>query len=74
MYSTKAKGVRYMEMAEGYVTSLALDENDEVIGYRFVKLGKMLEDIRRSVTQMKHMKNMRQYGRYDGAAKYNRPA
>ena len=50
MYSTKAKGVRYMEMAEGYVTSLALDENDEVIGYRFVKLGKMLEDIRHGVT------------------------
>ena len=42
MYSTKAKGVRYMEMAEGYVLSTALDENDEVIGYKFVRLGKML--------------------------------
>ena len=40
MYSTKAKGVRYMEMAEGYVTSLALDENDEVIGYRICKTWK----------------------------------
>ena len=42
MYSTGAKGVRYMEMAEGYVTKMALDADDEVIGYKFVKVGKML--------------------------------
>ena len=36
MYATKAKGVRYLEMAEGYVTGIALDKNDEVIGYQFV--------------------------------------
>ena len=46
MFSTKDKGVRYLEMAEGYVLKLALDENNEVIGYQFVRLGKMLEDIR----------------------------
>ena len=40
MYATKEKGVRYLEMAEGYVTGIALDENDEVIGYQFVSLGK----------------------------------
>ena len=45
MFSTKLKGVRYMEMAEGYVTRMALDEEGEVIGYEFVKVGKMLEDI-----------------------------
>ena len=50
MYSTRAKGVRYMEMAEGYVLSTALDENDEVIGYKFVRLGKMLEDIRHGMS------------------------
>ena len=33
MYSTGAKGVRYMEMAEGYVTKMALDADNEVIGY-----------------------------------------
>ena len=49
MFSTGAKGVRYMEMAEGYVLKTALDENNEVIGYQFVKLGKMLEDIRHGV-------------------------
>ena len=43
MYGTVAKGVRYLEMAEGYVTRMALDDNDEVIGYEFVHLGKMME-------------------------------
>ena len=38
MYATKEKGVRYLEMAEGYVTGIALDENDEIIGYQFVSL------------------------------------
>ena len=74
MFSTKYKGVRYMEMAEGYVLSMALDENDEVIGYKFVRLGKMLEDIRHGVNPEEAFnKNVGQYGRYDGAAKYIDP-
>ena len=36
----RKKGVRYLEMAEGYVTGIALDEDNEVIGYQFVSLGK----------------------------------
>ena len=43
MFSTKAKGVRYLELAEGYVTRLALDEDDEVCGYEFVRLGVMMD-------------------------------
>ena len=74
MYSTNAKGVRFMEMAEGYVLKTALDENDEVIGYQFVKLGKMLEDIRHGVEPNEAYKNnIGQYGRFDGAAKYIDP-
>ena len=46
MYSTLAKGPRYLEMTDGYVTGLALDENDEVIGYKFVNLGKMMDFIK----------------------------
>lgn len=49
IFSTSKKGVRYMEMAEGYILSLALDSNNEVIGYKFVRVGKMLEDIRHGV-------------------------
>lgn len=40
MYGTLSKGPRYLEMAEGYVTRLGLDENDEIIGYEFVHMGK----------------------------------
>ena len=74
MFSTKLKGVRYMEMAEGYVLSMGLDEEGEVIGYKFVKLGKMLEDIRNGVEPNEAYKNnIGQYGRYDDAAKYIDP-
>lgn len=74
MYSTKAKGVRYMEMAEGYVTRMALDEDDEVIGYEFVRLGKMLEDIRHGVEPNEaYKKNTGTYGRFADAAKYVDP-
>jgi len=74
MFSTKAKGVRYLEMAEGYVIKLALDENDEVTGYQFVRLGKMLEDIRHGMTPNEaYEKNIGQYGRFDNAAKYIDP-
>ena len=70
IFSTQAKGVRYMEMAEGYITSIGLDENNEVIGYRFVRVGKMLEDIRHGKTPDEaYNANLGQYGRYDEAVK-----
>ena len=50
IFSTKEKGVRYLELTEGYINKLAVDANDEVIGYQFVKLGKMMEDIRHGKT------------------------
>ncbi len=74
MFSTRAKGVRYLEMAEGYVTKLALDEDGEVTGYQFVKLGKMLEDIRHGMEPNEaYTKNIGQYGRFDNAASYIDP-
>ena len=70
IFSTEAKGVRYMEMAEGYITSLGLDADNQVIGYQFVKVGKMLEDIRHGKTPDEAYKaNCGQYGRYDDAVK-----
>ena len=53
---------------------MALDDNDEFIGYQFVKLGKMLEDIRHGMSPDEaYKKNIGQYGRFDGAAKYVDP-
>ena len=47
MYATKEKGVRYLEMAEGYVTGIALDADNCVVGYQFVSLGKMTDFIKK---------------------------
>ena len=74
IFSTKAKGVRYLELTEGYILKTALDENNEVIGYQFVRLGKMLEAIRHGEDpKTAFEKNVGTYGRFDGAAKYIDP-
>jgi NifU-like protein involved in Fe-S cluster formation len=74
MYGTKAKGVRYLEMAEGYVTRLALDKDDTVIGYEFVHLGKAMQAIRKGTDANVAIKDATgNYGRFDEAAKYVDP-
>ena len=74
MYGTVAKGVRYLEMAEGYVTRLALDAGDEVIGYEFVHLGKMMESISKGVEPAEALKKATStYGRFDEAARTINP-
>ena len=74
MYGTLAKGPRYLEMAEGYVTKLALDEQDQIIGYQFISLGIMLDAIKKGVPADEALKNATsQYGRFDEAAKYIDP-
>ena len=70
MYGTKAKGPRYLEMAEGYVTGIALDKDDQIIGYQFVNLGKMTDFIKKgddANTAWEKAKG--QYGRVADAAK-----
>lgn len=74
MYGTLAKGVRYLEMAEGYVTRLALDDNDEVIGYEFVHLGKMMEMIHKGMDANEAMgKATASYGRFGEATRTINP-
>ena len=65
MFSTKAKGVRYLELAEGYVTRLALDEDDEVCGYEFVRLGVMMDLIKKGTDANEALKKATSnYGRF----------
>ena len=74
MYGTKAKGARYLEMTEGYVTRLALDEDSEIIGYEYVNLGKMMAAIKTGVDAGQALKDASgTYGRFDEAAKYIDP-
>ena len=70
MYGTRAKGPRYLEMAEGYVTGIALDEDNEIIGYKFVSLGKMTDFIKKGDDpNTAYEKASGQYGRVDDAVK-----
>jgi NifU-like protein involved in Fe-S cluster formation len=70
MYGTVAKGPRYLEMAEGYVRRIALDENNEIIGYEFVSLGRMMEMIAKGMDANEALqKASGKYGRVDEAVK-----
>ena len=69
-YATKVKGPRYLELAEGYITKCAVDENDTIIGYKFVHLGKMMEMIKKGIDANEALeKASGQYGRVDDAVK-----
>ncbi len=70
MFSTVDKGPRYLELTEGYVLKLGLDDNDEIIGYQFLKIGPMLEMIKKGVDANEaYQKNIGSYGRFDEAVR-----
>ena len=70
MYGTLAKGPRYLEMAEGYVTGIALDADNEIIGYQFVSLGKLTDFIKKGDDPNTAWEKAKgQYGRVDDAVK-----
>ena len=69
-YATKVKGPRYLELAEGYITKCAVDENDTIIGYKFVHLGKMMDMIKKGMDANEALeKASGQNGRVDDAVK-----
>ncbi len=69
-YATSAKGPRYLELAEGYITKIAVDEEGAIIGYKFVHLGKMMDMIKKGMSADEALaKASGQYGRVDDAAK-----
>ena len=70
----KAKGPRYLEMAEGYVTRIALDKDDLITGYEFINLGKMMDFIKKGDDANEALKKAKgSYGRFADAAKYIDP-
>ena len=74
MFATKAKGPRYLEMAEGYCTRVALNKDDEIIGYEFVNLGKMMESVKKGMDANEALEGAKShYGQWDSAAKYIDP-
>ena len=77
IYGTEAKGVRYLELTEGYITKMALDKDDQVIGYEYIKLGVMLDKIKAGMSADEALKSATgHYGRFtkeEGACKFIDP-
>jgi NifU-like protein involved in Fe-S cluster formation len=74
VFSTLQKGPRLLQMAEGYVLDMAVNEEKEVTGYRFVHLGKMMDRIRKGESPDEAFKACTgTYGQYEDAADYIDP-
>ncbi len=71
IFSTKEKGPRYMELAEGYITRIGLDEEGNIIGYEYVNLGKLMEALKKPEIDKEAAiaAACGKYGRFDEAAK-----
>ena len=69
-YGTLKKGPRYLELTEGYITAIALDEEDQIIGYKYVNFGKMMDFIKAGDdTDTAFKKASGQYGRVADAVR-----
>ena len=73
-YGTLDKGPRYLELTDGYITELGLDENDEIIGYKYVNFGKMMDFIKAGDDAATALsKASGQYGRVADAVRFIDP-
>jgi NifU-like protein involved in Fe-S cluster formation len=69
-YGSVAKGPRYLEVTEGYITRIGLDEEDRIIGYEYVNFGRMMDLIKDDVPPADALKTAGGvYGRFREAAK-----
>ena len=74
VYSNEKIGPRYLNLTEGYITKLALDSNNEIIGYEYVNLSNLMQMLEDGVSYViAKQKSTKQYGRYLDAIKYINP-
>ena len=70
IYSTREKGPRYLELAEGYIVEIGLDKDNNIIGYKYVNMGKMMDNIKAKMDPMEAIeKATSTYGRFNEATK-----
>lgn len=70
MFATLKKGPRYLELAEGYVTKIGIDEEGAIIGYEFVNLGKMMDAVKKGIDANEALAKAKgTYGRFTEAVK-----
>ena len=73
-YATLEKGPRYLELTEGYITKIALDANNEIIGYQYLSLGKFTDFLKKGISAEEALEKAKgQYGRFDEGVKYIDP-
>lgn len=69
-YGTAAKGPRYLELTQGYITHIALNKKDEIIGFEFVNLGKFMDDVKAGTDANEALEKAKgRYGQWDAPAK-----
>ena len=74
IYASEEKGTRYFNLAEGRITKLALDENNEIIGYEYVNTNRLLNLLKQNIDCKDALKQTtKTYGRYSEAKKYIDP-
>lgn len=70
IHSTQLKGPRYLQLTEGYILEQALDEENNIIGYKYINTGKLLEFIKDGIDPAEACeKATGTYGRFDEAAR-----
>ena len=74
IYSTSLKGTRYLEVAEGYILEMGLDKDNNIIGYKYCNMGKMMANIKKGMDPKEAVEDaIGIYGRYNDAVKYVDP-
>ena len=74
IYATKEKGPRYLELTEGYINRLALDDNNEIIGYEYFSLGKFTDFLKKGLKPEEALEKAKgTYGRFADGVKYIDP-
>lgn len=67
-YGTILSGPRYLELTDGYIRRIALDEKNRIIGYQYVNLGKMMNLVEDGINAQEALDQATgTYGRFDEA-------
>ena len=74
VYANDKIGPRYLNLAEGYITKLALDENNEIIGYEYLNIGGLVKSLENGDDYAIARKaNSKTYGRFNDGVKFINP-
>lgn len=64
MFATRKTGPRYLEMTEGYVEQIALDKDNQIVGYKCINFGKLMDALKAGVDAKEAIEKARtHYGR-----------